>query len=160
MSIYLFSRYGTWYTNAYGADGFQYMRGYDPSYDAFYTDGPTVDEKWRSTYPYVPTSYLQHNQNTTPTGTTADHRSNLGVRSQRSGHAGTSATEETEEDDAESREHWGSKWEFIFSCLGLSVGIGNVWRFPYLAYENAGGGAFLVAYAILLVLIGKSCIHS
>ena len=37
----LIHRYGTWYTNAYGADGFQYMRGYDASYDAFYTDGPT-----------------------------------------------------------------------------------------------------------------------
>ena len=45
------------------------MRGYDPSYDAFYTEGPTVDEKWRSTYPYVPTSYLHQN---------APERSNLG----------------------------------------------------------------------------------
>ena len=36
-------------------------------------------------------------------------------------------------DDA--RENWGSKWEFIFSCIGLSVGIGNVWRFPELAYR-------------------------
>ena len=42
MPIFLqIHRYGTWYTNAYGADGFQYMRGYDASYDAFYTDGPT-----------------------------------------------------------------------------------------------------------------------
>ena len=52
------------------------------------------------------------------------------------------------------REQWGSKWEFIFSCVGLSVGIGNVWRFPYLAFEN-GGGAFLFPYFILLLVVGK-----
>ena len=62
---------------------------------------------------------------------------------------------ETETDDEEGgREHWGSKWEFIFSCVGLSVGIGNVWRFPYLAFEN-GGGAFLIPYSILLIIVGK-----
>ncbi|XP_037085961.1 sodium- and chloride-dependent neutral and basic amino acid transporter B(0+)-like isoform X2 [Pollicipes pollicipes] len=58
---------------------------------------------------------------------------------------------EPEEHD---RGQWGSKWEFVFSCVGLSVGIGNVWRFPYLAYEN-GGGAFLIPYIIILVLVGK-----
>lgn len=55
------------------------------------------------------------------------------------------------EDD---RGQWGNKAEFILSCIGLSVGLGNVWRFPYLAYQN-GGAAFLIAYIILQLVIGK-----
>ena len=60
----------------------------------------------------------------------------------------------TDSEEEEERGHWGSKAEFILSCIGYSVGIGNVWRFPYLAYKN-GGGAFLVPYFILLILVGK-----
>ena len=54
---YLF-RYGNGYTHAYGSEGYHhYMRNYDPSYNDFYSEGPSVEDKWRSTYPYVPTSY-------------------------------------------------------------------------------------------------------
>lgn len=40
------------------------------------------------------------------------------------------------------------------SCISMSVGLGNIWRFPFTAYEN-GGGAFLIPYIIVLFLVGK-----
>jgi solute carrier family 6 amino acid transporter-like protein 5/7/9/14 len=52
------------------------------------------------------------------------------------------------------RETWGSGVEFLFSCIAMSVGLGNVWRFPFIAFKN-GGGAFLLPYLIVLYIIGK-----
>uniref|UniRef100_A0AAQ5Z292 Transporter n=1 Tax=Amphiprion ocellaris TaxID=80972 RepID=A0AAQ5Z292_AMPOC len=55
--------------------------------------------------------------------------------------------------EEEERPAWNSKLQYILAQVGFSVGLGNVWRFPYLCQKN-GGGAYLVPYLILLILIG------
>lgn len=37
------------------------------------------------------------------------------------------------------RPHWANKVQFVLACIGYSVGLGNVWRFPYLCYNSGGG---------------------
>jgi len=54
---------------------------------------------------------------------------------------------------SESRENWGSKLGLILAMAGNAVGLGNFWRFPYMAATN-GGGAFMIPYFAALLLVG------
>ncbi|CAG2120827.1 unnamed protein product, partial [Medioppia subpectinata] len=54
-----------------------------------------------------------------------------------------------------SREKFTNKFEYFLTSLSYAVGLGNVWRFPYLCYSN-GGGSFFIPYLLSLALIGFS----
>jgi len=53
--------------------------------------------------------------------------------------------------------NWSSRFAFVMASVGFAVGLGNIWRFPYVTGEN-GGGAFVVIYLICATLIGVSCL--
>ena len=48
---------------------------------------------------------------------------------------------------------WGSRWVFILAATGSAVGLGNIWRFPYITGEN-GGGAFVLLYLLCIAVVG------
>jgi NSS family neurotransmitter:Na+ symporter len=58
---------------------------------------------------------------------------------------------------AENREsihgQWSGRWAFILAATGSAVGLGNIWKFPYIAGEN-GGGAFVLVYLLCIAVIG------
>uniref|UniRef100_A0A8B9Q8G3 Transporter n=1 Tax=Apteryx owenii TaxID=8824 RepID=A0A8B9Q8G3_APTOW len=62
-------------------------------------------------------------------------------------------SEELKDEEMEERGQWSNKVEFVLSVAGEIIGLGNVWRFPYLCYKN-GGGAFLIPYLIFLFTCG------
>lgn len=63
-------------------------------------------------------------------------------------------TSKKEESSETARQKWGNKAELLLSCISLTIGFGNIWRFPFVALEN-GGGAFLFPYLLVLLFIGR-----
>ena len=51
------------------------------------------------------------------------------------------------------REQWGSRAGFLMAAVGAAVGLGNMWRFPYLVAEN-GGAAFVLLYLAIMLVVG------
>ncbi|XP_058510683.1 sodium-dependent neutral amino acid transporter B(0)AT2 [Solea solea] len=64
----------------------------------------------------------------------------------------TSDPSEAQRNDGD-RPAWGSKVQYVLAQVGFSVGLGNVWRFPYLCHKN-GGGSFMLLYVFLLLIVG------
>ncbi|XP_039254002.2 sodium-dependent neutral amino acid transporter B(0)AT2-like [Styela clava] len=56
-------------------------------------------------------------------------------------------------EDGKKRSQWDNKIQYLLAQIGFAVGLGNVWRFPYLCQKN-GGGAFLIPYLIMMVFEG------
>uniref|UniRef100_A0A3Q0SI78 Transporter n=1 Tax=Amphilophus citrinellus TaxID=61819 RepID=A0A3Q0SI78_AMPCI len=66
--------------------------------------------------------------------------------------------ERIETEEAGDRPKWDNKAQYLLTCVGFCVGLGNVWRFPYLC-QSHGGGAFMIPFLILLVLEGIPLLH-
>ena len=55
--------------------------------------------------------------------------------------------------DNSSQNRWSSRWLFVLAAAGSAVGLGNIWKVPYIAGEN-GGGAFVLIYLVCIALVG------
>ena len=66
---------------------------------------------------------------------------------------------EIKQKEHKGKEQWSSRIGFLLAAVGFSVGLGNIWRFPYVTGEN-GGGAFLLIYLACVIIIGLPLLTS
>eukprot|EP00111_Clytia_hemisphaerica_P005902 TCONS_00017112-protein len=99
------------------------------------------------------TGYVVHNEGYQPDDDSASAAYNRSFDPEGGQSNGSVAKETKDGGEEEVRQGWGNKFEFVLAIVGYAVGLGNVWRFPYLAQKN-GGGAFLIPYILSLAFMG------
>ncbi|XP_071443897.1 sodium-dependent nutrient amino acid transporter 1-like [Hetaerina americana] len=107
--------------------------------------GPGLEMVGAVNYAYEPTSEIKE-------GTEAPQWKTISLKVEQAQGEGNRQIIETPK--VKDRQEWDKPIEFLLSCISMSVGLGNLWRFPVTAFEN-GGGAFLIPYIIVLFVIGK-----
>jgi len=50
-------------------------------------------------------------------------------------------------------ESWSNHWTFLFAAIGAALGLGNIWKFPYIAGQE-GGGLFVLTYLVCIIIVG------